>query len=557
MRYRRPSRYFLFLSVLLVSALSMGFFHSRPELKEINIKSLHEVAGEWEGYFTRESNGEDYPISMSITEYGELRWESNRGKKLGSMLLLSGKLLWTGTSVRAWTLHEGKETQELSAEGRRGTFLLERTVKKNFREELVRLAAERKRLAAEKKLREDRARLTAESARAQPEIVARKKQEEALRLTATAQKRKEEETLRLATERRRKEEDARRQAVLREIQKERERMATERLKMAEAEFLRKERERERREATEERRLAAEIKWKEEQARLAADRARVQQEAAARRRQEESNRLASARKRREAETASRAKRVQVASAQMALLRELAKLKEEMARMKRRRARVPRRDMPESLWRFSGSGFYMKGSRHILTNYHVIKNSKVIQVSFPNGERYRGRVVVADKNNDLALVKLLRMKPKEKGFGFRRFFFYGARIQVGEEIHALGYPLGASLSRNPSMVSGRISSTTGMEDNLSQFRMTAPINAGNSGGPIVNDKGELVGIAKGGHVQRGVEGVRFAIKTSAAAMVLEQIPTSENFSIEVRARKRTRSPAQIFRELSPYVVMIEVR
>ena len=49
MRYRRPSRYFLFLSVLLVSALSMGFFHSRPELKEINIKSLHEVAGEWEG----------------------------------------------------------------------------------------------------------------------------------------------------------------------------------------------------------------------------------------------------------------------------------------------------------------------------------------------------------------------------------------------------------------------------------------------------------------------------------------------------------------------------
>ena len=74
--------------------------------------------------------------------------------------------------------------------------------------------------------------------------------------------------------------------------------------------------------------------------------------------------------------------------------------------------------------------------------------------------------------------------------------------------------------------------------------------------MNDKGEQVGIAKGGHVQRGVEGVRFAIKTSAAAMVLEQIPTSENFSIEVRARKRTRSPAQIFRELSPYVVMIEV-
>ena len=190
---------------------------------------------------------------------------------------------------------------------------------------------------------------------------------------------------------------------------------------------------------------------------------------------------------------------------------------------------------------------------MMNFHVIDKAKVIQVSFPKGGRYRGRVVAKDERNDLAVIKLLKMKPRPSGFGFR----FGARVRVGEEIHALGYPLGASLSRNPSMVSGEISSTTGKEDNLSQFRMTAPINAGNSGGPIVSSKGELVGIAKGGHIQRGVEAVRFGIKTSAAGMILEQIPTSANFDVQVRARKRKRSPSQIFRELSPYVVMIEVR
>ena len=109
----------------------------------------------------------------------------------------------------------------------------------------------------------------------------------------------------------------------------------------------------------------------------------------------------------------------------------------------------------------------------------------------------------------------------------------------------------------MVSGEISATTGMGDNLSQFRTTAPINAGNSGGPIVNDKGELVGVAVAGLVQRGVEGVRFGIKATAASLVLEQVSAMEKFDVQVRARKRKRSPSQIFRELSPYVVMIEVR
>ena len=152
----------------------------------------------------------------------------------------------------------------------------------------------------------------------------------------------------------------------------------------------------------------------------------------------------------------------------------------------------------------------------------------------------------------MIELQKMRPRPDGFGFR----FGVRVSVGERIHALGYPLGTRLSRKPSMVSGEICATTGMSDNISQFRTTAPVNAGNSGGPIVNEKGKLVGVALAGLVQRGVEGVRFGVK-AAAALILEQVPAVEKFDVQVRVRKRKQTPTEIFRELSPYVVMTEVR
>ncbi|ANS03892.1 serine protease [uncultured Mediterranean phage uvDeep-CGR2-AD3-C191] len=273
---------------------------------------------------------------------------------------------------------------------------------------------------------------------------------------------------------------------------------------------------------------------------------------------EEERLAREKERKEGERlARRAEELKRKEARLEIRRREERLKrrEEELEKKSRQSRVTRRASPAAQddWRSSGSGFYLKSTTHIMTNFHVIDKAKVIQVSFPKGGRYRGRVVAKDERNDLAVIKLLKMKPRRSGFGFR----FGARVRVGDKIHALGYPLGASLSRYPSMVSGEINATRGMGDNLSQFRTNANINKGNSGGPIVNDKGELVGVALAGLVQRGVEGVRFGIKATAASLVLEQVPAMEKFDVQVRARKRKRSPSQIFRELSPYVVMIEVR
>ncbi len=207
-----------------------------------------------------------------------------------------------------------------------------------------------------------------------------------------------------------------------------------------------------------------------------------------------------------------------------------------------------------WRSSGTGFLLRGTSYILTSYHVVQGMKRFRVSFPSGESYPGQVAANDANNDLALVRLLGMRPKRGGF----VPDFGAQVQPGERVHALGYPLGTKLSRRPSIVSGAVSATTGLEDNIAQFRMTAPINEGNSGGPVVSDRGLLVGVASAGLVRSGVENVRFGTKISAAMLLLQQTRLARKFSVSVVPKSRkVMNAAEIFRKYSPYVVLIEAR
>jgi S1-C subfamily serine protease len=212
----------------------------------------------------------------------------------------------------------------------------------------------------------------------------------------------------------------------------------------------------------------------------------------------------------------------------------------------------RETPRSL--AFGSGFLLRHTNLILTNDHVVHERTGITIRFPNGEEYPGRVVTRDRSNDLALVEARGLSPGPRGVTVA----VNAAIRIGESIHAVGYPLGASLSRQPSMVSGTISSTVGIEDDIARFRMTAPINQGNSGGPIVKTRGQVVGVAVAGLLRDGVQAIRFGIKASAAALILRQIPIATAFDIVVTPTPAgDRRPDEIFNEISPSVVLIETQ
>ncbi len=209
--------------------------------------------------------------------------------------------------------------------------------------------------------------------------------------------------------------------------------------------------------------------------------------------------------------------------------------------------------ERKWRSAGSGFFLAGSTHIVTSNHVVRDVEEIRVSFPSGEQYQGSVVARDANNDLALVLLQGIQPKSGGF----VADLSAEVQAGERIHVLGYTLGTNLSRSPSIISGQVNAATDLGDNIAQFRTNALFNEGNSGGPVLNEFGKLVGIARAGLIQQGVEGIRFGTKLSAASLLFGQAQIEREFTIQVTPRETPMRPQEIFSEFSPFVVLIETR
>ena len=138
--------------------------------------------------------------------------------------------------------------------------------------------------------------------------------------------------------------------------------------------------------------------------------------------------------------------------------------------------------------SGSGFYINGEGYALTNNHVVSICRQ-NISIINGKEILFRVIATDKANDIALIKANLVSRD-----YVRINKDGGKL--GENIMAIGYPLAGRLSDSVKITRGVISSLSGIENNISQIQIDAALQPGNSGGPVLNEKGSLVGIASAG-------------------------------------------------------------
>ncbi|RNC67244.1 MAG: serine protease [Desulfuromonadales bacterium] len=204
--------------------------------------------------------------------------------------------------------------------------------------------------------------------------------------------------------------------------------------------------------------------------------------------------------------------------------------------------------DDVMRSSGSGFLIWQSDKVLTAHHVIKDATRITVRFPDGKHFGADVVSRDPANDLALLALRGFSPSDAR-GLR--VLGGTDVAPGEEIHVLGYPLGGILGSQPSIVSGQVSASVGLRNAENQFRITAPINAGNSGGPILNGRGEVVGIAVSVVRQQQIEGVGFGMKIGSSFSMLGDL--LQKGSVKIRQELKA---DEIFRLYSRDVVFIGV-
>ena len=177
---------------------------------------------------------------------------------------------------------------------------------------------------------------------------------------------------------------------------------------------------------------------------------------------------------------------------------------------------------------GSGFIINEDGYILTNYHVVElaianNTKDVTVILSNGKEVNAKVVNYDQNRDIAMVKL------EEGTEVPAVAELGDSdgLYVGQEVVAIGTPLGKNFAQTltKGIVSGVNRNLTTQGGNTGNYIQTdAAINSGNSGGPLINTRGQVIGIntAKlSGQSEATIEGMGFAIPINDAKDRIESL------------------------------------
>lgn len=167
------------------------------------------------------------------------------------------------------------------------------------------------------------------------------------------------------------------------------------------------------------------------------------------------------------------------------------------------------MPGQQGTSTGSGFLISENGHIVTNYHVIENATSVTVTLYNGKTHAAEIVGYDAENDMAVLKI-----EAEGLEFLKPGSSEDLI-VGDQVVAIGNPLGELTSTmTVGYVSGKDRVVTTDGARLNMIQTDAAINSGNSGGPLLNMKGEVVGITTAkysGTTSSGasIEGISFAV------------------------------------------------
>ena len=224
------------------------------------------------------------------------------------------------------------------------------------------------------------------------------------------------------------------------------------------------------------------------------------------------------------------------------------------------KVPKKDLNKINWNANGSGFFISRDGYIATNHHVISNEKYslknLAVEFNYKDEIRifsARVIRSDNGNDLAIIKI-----EDDDFKPLRSIPYSLRnndAELGEEVFALGYPMALTLmGTDIKFTDGRISSKTGFKGNIATYQSTTPIQPGNSGGPLFDFNGNLLGINSSGLSKEIVDNVSYTIKTSYLVNLVNVLPKKISFKKNNSLGKLT-MPEKI-KALSKVVVLIKV-
>lgn len=163
--------------------------------------------------------------------------------------------------------------------------------------------------------------------------------------------------------------------------------------------------------------------------------------------------------------------------------------------------------------TGTGFIVSQKGHVLTNHHVVDKCGTITVSRTGDVARPATILRADVTNDLAVLKIDASLAADEAARFR-----ARSLRAGESIAIYGFPLAGTLSASGNIVGGNVSSLAGLADDVRLLQVSAPVQPGNSGGPLMDNTGAVAGIVNG------------KLNELAAIEASGSLPQNVNFSIK---------------------------
>ena len=161
--------------------------------------------------------------------------------------------------------------------------------------------------------------------------------------------------------------------------------------------------------------------------------------------------------------------------------------------------------------AGTGFFITADGYVVTCAHVIEDSSIIGV-WVNGNRYPAELVAIDIETDVAILKI-NYRPSRY---FRLANFASANL--GDRVYVLGFPWTNILGSEIRLTDGIISAFSGIESNQTDFQISAPVQPGNSGGPVFNERFEVLGITASKLNRDDAQNVNFAVKNTFITSIL---------------------------------------
>lgn len=207
-------------------------------------------------------------------------------------------------------------------------------------------------------------------------------------------------------------------------------------------------------------------------------------------------------------------------------------------------------PESPGSFGGTGFALTSDGYLVTNSHVVNGADSVYIQNSAGQSFKVKVVHEDLAFDVAILKVT--DPEFRSLGAIPYTFKKSAADVGENVFTIGYPKDDGV-----LGKGYLSSKTGYEGDTTEYQVDISVNNGNSGGPLLDNKGNIIGVIK--RKKSAADGTGFAVK---AKYILSAIDSMQVNSTDAKiALNKSNSLAGLnitsqYKKLQDYIFMVKV-